>query len=110
MHIARLAGWLIGWLLLLLAVAALGYEATASLDAGSYQLKAAGEIWYAVHSSSLNAAQAGIQRYLSPFLWEPVITFILLLPGWLVFGVPGLGLVWTCQRNPGRRRRIRRFY
>jgi len=109
MQVARFVGRLIGWLLLLCAVAAVGFEATAALDSGTYQIKALDEIWYSVDSTSLNGTRAAVQRYLFPFLWDPVIISILLLPGWLVFGLPGLILVWTCRGRPGRRLRISRF-
>ena len=103
MRALKLARRMAGWLLLLLAVAVLGYEAVAALDSGTWRVHALGEIWFAIDVGSLNLAQAVIQRYLWPFLWEPVITSVLLLPGWAVFGAPGLVLAWT-----GRTRRRRR--
>ena len=78
-------------------------EAMAALDSGIWRVRVLGEIWFAIDVGSLNLAQAVIQRYLWPFLWEPVITSVLLLPGWAVFGAPGLVLAWT-----GRTRRRRR--
>jgi len=92
--------------LLLIAVAAAGYEARAAFETGGWRPVALGELWYKIHAASLNGAQAGIQRYISPFLWEPVITTILLWPGWAVFGVPGAALTWVCRaRRRGARRR-----
>jgi len=38
------------------------------------------------------AAQAGIERHVAPFLWDPVIAAILLLPAWVVVG--GLGALF----------------
>ena len=103
----RLAGRSIGWFLLLLAAAAAGYEAVAALDSGAWRVRALGEIWYAIDAGSLNLAQAVVQRHLWPFLWEPVITSVLLLPGWAAFGAPGLVLAWVCRRRRRRRRRRR---
>ncbi len=105
MRALRLTGRSIGWFLLLLAAAAAGYEAVAALDSGAWRLRALGEIWYAIDAASLNVSQAVVQRYLWPFLWEPVITSVLLLPGWAAFGAPGLVLAWACRSRRRRRRR-----
>ncbi len=102
-------GRVIGLVLLLTAIAAAGYEVWAAFETGAWRPIALGEIWYKLHAASLNGAQAGIQRYVSPFLWEPVITTVLLWPGWAVFGVPGVALTWFCRaRRRGARRRRRR--
>ncbi len=98
-------GRLIGWLFLVLAVAAAGQEIIAAVDAGAWRAVALGELWYRLHGASLNAAQAGIQRNIAPWLWEPVITTVLLWPAWAVFAVPGGVLAWACRRRRRRRRR-----
>jgi len=92
-------GRVIGWPFLLLAVIAAGYEAVEAYQSGEYRLLALGEHWYRLHPGSLNGAQAGIQRYIAPWLWEPGITTILLRPAWLVFALPGALLTWTCRRR-----------
>jgi len=75
---------------MLLAVVALVYDGTRMLaDNGAIVFTSLGEHWYNIDAASLNAAQAGIERNLAPFLWDPVITTILLLPAWVVVG--GLG-------------------
>ena len=84
---------------MLAALGALAYEVMAALHQGSWRMIALGEIWFKLHPASLNGAQAGIQRYVAPWLWEPGITSILLLPGWLVFGVPGVLAVVLCRRR-----------
>ena len=100
-------GRIVGWLILLVAAAAAGYEVVQAFVTGEYRLVALGEHWYRLHPASLNGAQAGIQRYIAPWLWEPVITSVLLLPAWLVFALPGGLLVWACSRR--RRFPIRRL-
>lgn len=94
-------GRAIGWILLLAALAAAGYETYAAIHAGSWRPIALGELWYKLSPATLNGAQAGIQRYIAPWLWEPVITTVLLWPAWAVFGVPGAVLVWFCRRRSG---------
>ena len=80
------------------------FGGVAALDAGAWRVLALGEIWYEIDAASLNFAQAVVQRYLWPFLWEPVITSVLLLPGWAAFGAPGLVLAWAFRRRRRRRR------
>jgi hypothetical protein len=99
-----LLGRLLGWVLLFIALAILGFEGTAWLVAGDYHAFALGELWYRLAPESLNIAQAGIQRGVHPLLWDPVITSLLLLPASLVPAVPGLALVILCRRRTRRRR------
>ena len=93
-----------GWVLVFLAVMALGAEGLRALEVGYYQALALGEIWYRFDRDSLNLAQAAIQRHLLPVLWDPMITSILRLPGWLVPGLAGAGLLYRCRIR--RRKKI----
>lgn len=99
-----IVGRFIGWVLLVLAVAAAGYEVMAALNAGGWRPIALGELWFKIHPASLNGAQAGIQRYIAPWLWEPGITTILRAPGWVVFGVPAVLLLWLCRQRTVERK------
>ena len=96
-----IVGRIIGWLLILAAIAVVGGDISGWFDTGTYRMRAAGEIWFRFDVDSLNAAQAGIQRYLLPELWDPVIVTVLTWPGWAVLGVPGIVLLWLCwHRRP----------
>jgi hypothetical protein len=95
----------LGWALLLLGVGILGYdawtwaegeplralEATFAGEAPPFHLVVFGEIWFAVDPESLQLAQPAIERHLAPWLWDPVLVTILLLPASLT--LIGLGLV-----------------
>lgn len=94
---------ILGWLLMALAVAALGWEALAAWQGDGWRIVPLGELWFKLDAQSLNASQAAVQRHVAPWLWEPVITTVLLWPGWAVFGVPGLLLLWVGRRRSGRR-------
>ena len=87
---------------LLVAMVALTIDATTSLASGDQQwiMTPLGEHWFTLHAPSLNTSQAAIERYVHPFLWDPLILSLLQLPTWIVFGVLGLLLYWC-----GRRRR-----
>ena len=98
-------GRILGWLLIVLAVAAAGHEGITSLDAGAYDSFAFGELWAKIDIASLNLIQAVVQRYILPWLWDGVILNVLLMPAWLVLGVPGVVLAWTCRARGGGRRR-----
>ena len=49
-----------------------------------------GEVWFAVHSGSLNLSQAVIQRYLSPDIWDPYAIWLLGQPATVFFGLLAL--------------------
>ncbi len=87
---------------LILAMVILTIDATKSLatSEGQWIATPLGEHWFKLDAPSLNTAQAVIERYVSPALWDPVILSILQVPSWIFFGVLGLVLYWL-----GRKRR-----
>ena len=98
---------LIGWLLILAALAVLLWcDVRGWYRTGTWRMIPAGQVWFNLHHSSLNLAQAVIERYVARFLWFPVIATILQWPAVLVLGVPGLVLLIIGHRRPpiGRRR------
>ncbi len=97
-------GRILGWLLFVPALLALGVDVLYSLEAGSWTPYALGEAWYAIHVPSLNLSQAVVQRYLHPTIWDPVIVTVLLWPASAVFGLPALLLTIFCRPPPGQRR------
>ena len=104
-------GRIIGWILLALALVLIGHEALNALESEEYNLIALGELWFrldqAMGTASLNVTQTFIQRYVWAWLWEGIIQNILIAPAWLVLGLPGGILTWTC-RDRGRRTGLRR--
>ena len=96
-------GRIIGWVLVVLAVAAAGHEGFGWLQSGSYRMFALGELWAAIDRASLSLFQAAIQRHVSPWLWEAVILRILLAPAWLVLIVPGAALAYFFRAGSYRR-------
>lgn len=96
---------IIGYVLLLAGIVALGFEIVQSLEAGRWILLTLGQVWAAIDRVSLNMVQVGLERYIHPFLWDPVFLTVLLWPAWLVFGVLG-GLLIAL----GRRRRSKRMF
>jgi hypothetical protein len=88
--------WL-GWIVLGAAIVSLGWDVVRSFQESDLYIGTLGEQWYRTHSESLGLSQAVIQRYVWPPLWDPGITTLLLLPGWVVLGIPGVLLSWLCR-------------
>ena len=105
----RIFGLIVGWLFLLGALAALGYDLAKLARGEGFAFSPLGQLWFDLHAGSLNLVQAVVQRYIWDALWDPAITSILLLPALPVFLVPGLILVLLCRRRgpTGQRRFFR---
>ena len=97
-------GRALAWILLVLAVVAAGRDALIYFQTGTYAPIALGQVWYAIHPSSLQLIQPAIERHIAVWLWEDVVFPLLLWPAWAVLGGAGLivGVLF------GRRRRRRR--
>ena len=90
--IFRIAKWL-GGIFIAAAAIALVYEGALALQTGDWRMIPAGEIWFTLHNGSLNLVQAIVQRYLHPFLWDPLISGFLQWPLWASLG--GIGVALT---------------
>jgi uncharacterized membrane protein len=77
-------------------------DATRSIADSDLVLTPLGTSWYSVSPETLNLAQAVVQRYLLPALWDPGIVTILTLPGFVVFLALAL-IFYLIGRRPARR-------
>jgi hypothetical protein len=77
-------GRLIGWVIFLAGVSVLVRDALVWNDTKRWAPIAVGQLWYDFSRSSLNLVQAVVQRYIHPFLWDPIIVTVLL---WWAFAV-----------------------
>ena len=84
----------LGVVFVVLAAAALCWELYILADTGNFRLTSWGELWFRLHAPSLNLYQAGVERHISPTLWDQVLAPLLLLPAILVFLIPGVLLIW----------------
>lgn len=75
---------------LVIAVIAGVVDAIQSVAGGSLELTLLGVGWYGLSPDTLNLSQAIIQRHLHPFLWDPVMQWVLLQPASAVFAVLSL--------------------
>lgn len=99
---------LLGQWFLAIGVVAAAVDGTKSIAASKLVLTPLGVHWFQFAPQSLNAAQAGVQRHVSPLLWDPVIQSVLLMPTWLIAGVLGALFVWIGSRRKRRRIRLAR--
>lgn len=99
----RWATRMLGFILLVAAFATLVVDGSRSIANDRFTLTPAGQTWYDVDRESIGLAQAVVQRYTLPYLWDPVIQTILTWPTVAVLGIPGLAL-WAVSLRRGRRR------
>ncbi len=88
-----IVGLIVGWTLVLGALAALAI----------YQFAALGAIWASIHANSLVGFGAVVEKSISPALWTEVLVPLLSQPAWLVLGAPGAALAalfhWLRRRR-----------
>ena len=83
-------GRLIGWVFFLVGLAVLVRDVLVWIDTKNWAPIALGQLWFDLDRSSLNLVQAVVQRYVHPFLWDPIIVTILLCWAFAVLMVLGL--------------------
>jgi hypothetical protein len=81
------------------------YEGWQLVAGSRTELGKVGDVWYAIHPTSLQLLQPAIERHIEPrvgqWLWDPVVLTILTAPAWLVLGVIGAVLIligWKSSR------------
>ncbi len=100
-------GRLIGWVFFLVGLAVLVRDVLVWIDTKNWAPIALGQLWFDLDRSSLNLVQAVVQRYIHPFLWDPIIVTILLCWAFAVLMVPGLVILAISGRR-GRTRAVSR--
>src|SRR5215469_10891323 len=90
---SMIVGRVIGWLALLAGAAVLVRDLLVWIDTKHWAPIALGQLWFDLNRASLNLVQAVVQRYIHPFLWDPVIVSILLSWAFAVLMVVGALLI-----------------
>ena len=98
-----IVGRLIGWIAFLAGAAVLVRDGLVWINTKHWAPIALGQLWYQLNRSSLNLVQAVIQRYIHPFLWDPIILTILLSWAFAVLMILGVLLLAVF------RKRVRRY-
>ncbi|WP_269583940.1 hypothetical protein [Roseibium sp. Sym1] len=94
----------LGYGLLAVAIIAGISDASSSIALSRVHLAPLGQVWFDLSPESLNLAQAVVQRYLHPGLWDPAIQTMLTWPVWAVFAPLGLVFLWLGAKR--RRQRV----
>jgi len=78
-------------------------DATRTIAADAWTFTPLGESWQASFPDALLSVQRFIQARTVSYLWDPVMTSILSLPGWLVFSALAFILyaIGYRRRRPG---------
>lgn len=80
----RLISRFLGFWLFAAALVSLVHDGARSIAASSLVVTSLGELWFSISPPSLNLTQAVIERYLHPFLWDPLLVSILQAPAAVV--------------------------
>jgi hypothetical protein len=80
----------IGFLCLACALVAGVLDVILSIDASRLVLTPIGQTWYKLDFESLNLTQSIIEHYLHPFIWNPIMQWVLRQPTIIVFFVLAL--------------------
>ena len=97
-----IVGRLIGWVAFLAGAAVLVRDGLVWIDTKHWAPIALGQLWYQLDRSSLNLVQAVIQRYIHPFLWDPIIVTILLSWAFAVLMILGVLLLAVFRKRVRR--------
>ena len=98
-----IVGRLIGWIVFFAGAAVLVRDGLVWVDTKHWAPIVLGQLWYEFSRSSLNLVQAVTQRYIHPFLWDPIIVTILLCWAFAVLMVLGLLILALSGRRARRR-------
>ena len=101
-------GRLIGWIIFLAGLSVLVRDVMVWIDTKDWAPIALGQLWFDLNRSSLNLVQAVVQRYIHPFLWDPIIVSILLCWAFVVLMVLGVLILAVSGRRARQRRPLSR--
>jgi hypothetical protein len=96
------ATWLVGVALVLLII-----DGTRMLSANAFVYTPFAETWEALNAASLQGLRELVETRMHPAVWQSLLMPFLNLPGWVLFGVPGLMLAFAGGKRAPRR--FRRF-
>ncbi len=90
----------ISLLALIMAVITGVQDAIKSVASSQIVITSLGSAWYTISPDTLSQSQTLIQGHLHPYLWDPVMQWILLQPAWAVFLAIALFFYLIAWRRP----------
>jgi hypothetical protein len=92
---------LLGYFFLCLAMAAIAYDGMRMIaDNGQFAFTSLKQHWMTINPGSVETARAAVEQ-ISPYLWSPLITALLVLPAWMVLCAVG-ALIYLAGYRPPR--------
>jgi hypothetical protein len=79
----------VGWLALMLAFFLLYRDLSKALGGAELHITTLGDLWSAVHPTSLQRLQPAIERHVAEWPWAPAILSVLTTPAFGVLAVIG---------------------
>jgi len=86
-RLIRLIIRLLAMVALCIAVVLAVLDGARSVAAARLVLTPLGKSWFSISPDTLNGAQAAVQRYLHPSIWDPFMIWLLNQPGALVMAI-----------------------
>lgn len=57
------------------------------------------DLWYGLRPGNLVISQIWVESHLGKAAWDPWLVHLLALPIWLLFGLPGVIVIWAVHRR-----------
>ncbi len=89
----------IGLFVLALALVLAVLDITRSITASTLILTSLLESWEVISPSSLLTSKEVVETFTFPFVWDPIIVFVLKLPSWLVLWFVAMILLKLGQKR-----------
>jgi hypothetical protein len=99
-----LLGRILGWLLMAVALLALGGDGLRWLETGMMSFIPLGDFWARLDPPTWTLLQKIGSDYLPPILWDPGLATLLRWPAVAVLGIFGLVLLLIFRRRTTKRR------
>ena len=85
---------------LIAALIALVYDGTKSMgNPDHWVITSFMDHWRNLHADSLTAAQTATETSVHPLLWDPLLTGLMSLPGWIFLSVLGVLLFYAGRKR-----------
>ena len=89
---------ILGLILVVFALMALGADGIQSLEAGELSLRTTTELWTLLNAASLETFSTWVAG-LPAFLQDPIISSLLAIPVWVTLGVLGLLIAFIFRKR-----------
>lgn len=89
----------VGFVVLALALVVAVLDLTRSIASSSMVITPFSSLWQSFSPASLETSRVAVESYVHPILWDPIITFALELPSWLLLWTIAMICLWIGQKR-----------